>query len=75
MTPVNSSTIKSVHHDDATETLTVEFKSGGMYTYYKVPRTVFRELTLAPSSGKYFAANIKGTYQFQKLGSTDTQGV
>ncbi len=67
MTPLKSSTIASADYDAASETLTIVFKSGGIYEYKGVPLTVFRELTLAPSVGKYFHQNIRSVFPVAKF--------
>jgi hypothetical protein len=67
MTPVNSSTIKSVGFDDATSNLQIEFIHGGHYLYHGVPRLLYHQLTKAPSVGSFFQANIKGKHKFTKL--------
>lgn len=48
---VSSSTIVSIGYDTATETLEVEFKSGGVYQYYNVPETIHVEFTQSGSKG------------------------
>ncbi len=59
---VSSSDIASVGYDMITQTLEVEFHSGGIYQYHNVPKKVYDELTNAASHGKYFAYNIKNSY-------------
>lgn len=67
MNPIKSSTIKGADYDDATKTLTIEFKNGGTYQYKDVPRTIHSELLFASSAGKYFHANIRNTYPGTKV--------
>ena len=62
----NSSTIQKAEYDNLLDTLDIHFRSGGVYQYVGVPRSVFTELTQAESAGKYFHANVKGKYEFLK---------
>jgi hypothetical protein len=41
----------------------VEFKSGGTYQYYDVPRSVYDEMMKASSIGSFFATRIKSNYR------------
>jgi len=63
-----SSTIAKVEYDNLLNRMLVTFKSGSTYQYVEVPHKVFDELVSAESAGKYFAANIKGKYEFLKKG-------
>lgn len=62
-----SSHIVSAAYDDETQELTVRFKNGA-YSYQNVTPKVAAEFESAPSSGKYFDANIKGNpaYPYRK---------
>jgi hypothetical protein len=66
-TPVTSSDVRSVGYDADTQTLEIEFNSGGIYDYYGVPQGEYDSLMNADSKGKYFHANIKNRYSFTKL--------
>jgi hypothetical protein len=66
-TAVSSSTIHSVGYDAETQTLEIEFHSGGIYQYAGVPPSEHEALMGAASHGKYFSACIKGRYQYSKL--------
>jgi hypothetical protein len=63
---VNSSHISDVEWEGGV--LTVSFAKGGQYRYYDVPEGIFRELVSAPSVGKFFAANVEGTFESEKVG-------
>jgi hypothetical protein len=65
--PVNSSNINAIGYDSDTQTLTVEFKSGGTYEYYDVPESEFESLRTASSVGQYFQNNIRGRYRYARL--------
>lgn len=60
--PVVSSNIASIGYDEATETLEVEFTSGGTYSYSSVPQSTYQAFLEASSKGAFFAANIRKVY-------------
>jgi len=66
MTPVNSTSIKGVHHDESTNTLLVQFVSGGVYRYDNVDKAEYEALIAAPSVGKQFHI-FKGKHEGTKL--------
>ncbi len=63
---VDSSTIADVGYDATSKTLSVQFKSGGVYHYQDVPADVHQQLMSADSVGSTFAQKVKGTYEFTK---------
>jgi hypothetical protein len=68
-TPVESSNLRSVGYDPATETLEVTFKQSGTYSYSNVPESVYKSLMSASSHGEYFDRHIKkGSYPYKKIG-------
>lgn len=60
MTPVKSSNIASVAHDQKSNTLTVAFKNGTSYRYADVDAKHHAGMCGAESAGKYFATHIRG---------------
>jgi hypothetical protein len=64
---VSSSNIRSIGHDEETEVLEVEFKSGAVYQYSGVSAHLAQNLLGATSVGSYFAANIKDNFQFKRV--------
>jgi hypothetical protein len=62
-----SSTIRSISHQSETNTLLVEFKSGGTYEYSGVDKETFNEFVSQSSVGSYFHKTIKGKYEARKL--------
>ncbi len=64
---VTSSNIQSIGYDEDSQTLEVEFKNGGIYQYFDVPKGEYEGLMSASSHGQYLAANIKGRYRFSKV--------
>lgn len=66
MIPVSSSNISSIGYENGT--LYIRFHKGGLYSYSGVPYSVYTALMSAPSHGKYFAAYIKNSYPYSRLG-------
>lgn len=64
---VSSSNLRSVGYNESTNTLEIEFNSGGVYQYYGVPLAVYHGLMNAGSPGKYFHAHIKDVYRYTKI--------
>lgn len=69
--PVDSSNIASVGYDSNSEILEVEFRKGGdVYRYFNVPDIEYKRLIgaheLGSTIGKYFAANIKNSFAYEK---------
>jgi hypothetical protein len=64
---IESSNLTSASYDTEASTLTVTFKSGGIYEYEKVPWDVFTKLRMSESQGKFFSNNIAKSYSYKKL--------
>ena len=47
--------------------LRIVFTSGNIFDYYGVDKLVFEEFVKAESIGKFFHANIKDKYQYEKV--------
>lgn len=62
-----SKVLKSVGYDEATGTLEVEFKNGGLYEYVDVPPEEYLALMSAPSKGTYFGERIRDRYSFTRV--------
>jgi hypothetical protein len=56
---LRSSAISGGTYDDETEELTLDFASGGSYTFEGVPAEIVAGLLAAPSAGKFYHAIIK----------------
>ena len=65
MIPVDSSDLSSVGYENGT--LYIAFNSGGLYSYSGVPASVYSGLLSASSKGRYFHANIKNVYPYQRI--------
>lgn len=66
-TPVESSSIASIGHSRASKLLEIEFRSGAIYRYRKVPRSVFTAFSTARSKGNFFSGQVRGKYDFEKI--------
>ena len=62
-----SSTVKLTEYDIETQTLTIEFKNGNVYEYYKVAEETCTELLNADSIGKFLNAHIKGKFDYKQI--------
>lgn len=70
MQEVTSSLISHVHHDPATNRLTVKFHNGGVtYDYDGVTADEFQTMMTAPSVGKHFGQHIRPKYKGVKQAS------
>lgn len=61
-----SSNISKVDYDTETKVLGITFKNKSgekRYEYQGVPRELYDQMIAAPSTGKFFYANIKGKYE------------
>jgi hypothetical protein len=65
--PVSSSDLRSVGYDTTTQTLEIEFHSGGIYQYFNVPPSVHQSLMNAGSLGQFFYAYIKNNYRYTRV--------
>jgi hypothetical protein len=65
--PVQSSNLRAVGYDAALLLLEVEFQSGSVYAYRRVPPQVYEALLKASSKGSYFTAHIRTVYPSERL--------
>jgi hypothetical protein len=64
---LDSSLLASAGHDSRRHLLDVEFRSGELYRFFNVPSACYRELLQADSKGRYFNANIRNLFPYQRL--------
>jgi hypothetical protein len=64
---VSSSDLKTVGYDSGSEILEIEFHSGGIYQYQKVPSSIYDSLIKELSHGKFFHAYIKGIFPCKRI--------
>lgn len=67
MTPVDSTSIRSIGYDEASSTLYVEFADGATYIYDNVPQLIHQELLQAESVGGYFNRVIRANYSYSQV--------
>jgi KTSC domain len=65
----SSSAISSVGYDERSAVLEVEFSSGTVYDYFKVPEKVYRDLLKAPSKGSFVSRRVRDRYSFVRRDS------
>jgi hypothetical protein len=63
MTYLDSSAILAVDYNPWSMDMTIQFTSGGSYTFHGVPESVFQGLITASSPGTYYNQNIRGRYR------------
>lgn len=64
---VRSGNIASVGYDARTQTLEIEFRSGGVYQYAGVPEKRYQALMKATAIGSYFIREIKPWYACTRM--------
>ena len=65
MKDVKSEMMQKVGHEG--EDLYVEFAPGAVYKYWPVTKAEYQEMIESDSVGKWFAKNIKGEKEFEKV--------
>lgn len=65
--PVHSTNIRAIGYELETQTLEVEFYSGGIYKYSGVPESIFQGLMQATSKGSYFHDHIRARYRCRQV--------
>jgi lysyl-tRNA synthetase class 2 len=64
---VESAAISEIDYDAGRAKLLVRFVSGERYVYVGVPGEVHRSFLDAESKGRFFQAEIRGQYPFNKV--------
>ncbi len=64
----SSTSIVSIGYDKASQTLEVEFVSGGVYQYLNVPAGLYTRLRQAASKGQFVNTMIKPVFPYSKVG-------
>jgi len=64
---VESTNLDWVSYDEEENKLYVQFKNGGLYVYFDVPKEIFMNLLKASSKGRYHAVMIKYKFKYDKL--------
>ena len=66
---VDSTAIREIDYDASRAKLLVRFESGERYVYVGVPGEVHRSFVEAPSKGRFFQAEIRDRYPYNRLDS------
>lgn len=64
---VTSTSIASIGFDPVKGLLEIEFRSGAVYRYRNVAKAVFDRFLEAESKGRFFTAEIRGKYRYERL--------
>ena len=64
---VESSNLLEVGYNEENKKLFVKFNSGWVYGYHEVEPGVFDQLLSADSKGKFFNANIKNSFNYERV--------
>ena len=64
---VDSSSLRSIGYDRATQTLEVEFRSGGIYRYMAVPAQLWLAFRDADSKGQFFQDHVRDRFETAHL--------
>ena len=70
-----SEAIAKFAYDLGTRRLVIFFKSGGVYEYQDVPRTVFDGFRAAQSKGEFFQSAISIQFASQRLSPREVEGI
>ena len=66
---IDSTAISAIDYDSERAKLLVRFVSGERYVYVGVPGEVHRSFVESDSKGRYFQAEIRDRYPFNRLDS------
>ena len=64
---VESAAIQEIDYDSKRSKLLVRFQSGERYVYVGVPGEVHRSFLEADSKGRFFQAEIRDNYPYNKI--------
>ncbi|HEX8152504.1 MAG TPA: KTSC domain-containing protein [Thermoanaerobaculia bacterium] len=64
---VESTVLAAVGYEPDTSVLEVEFRTGRVYRYYRVPRTAVVKMLTADSIGGYFNREIRPRYRYREV--------
>jgi hypothetical protein len=62
-----STNLRAAWYDDATGTLTIEFRNGSRYNYEAVPPSLYSGLLLAASAGRYHHQWIRTRFRYVRV--------
>jgi hypothetical protein len=64
---IKSSNLKFASYNTSGKTLIVTFNNESIYEYYEVPWSLFTQLRMSESQGKFFNTEISKKYKYKKL--------
>lgn len=64
---VASTNINSIGYDAERQILEIEFRNGGVYQYFGVPKKTHQDILISGALSRYFSENIKNQYDYIKL--------
>jgi predicted XRE-type DNA-binding protein len=67
--PVDSSAVAAIGYQAAEKTLEIEFVSGEVYRYFKVPDSTYKAFQKAESKGAFFQDRVRGRFPYVRLTS------
>ena len=65
--PVQSRILRSIGYDENTKILELEFQTGVIYHYLRVPQKIYRNLVKSDEIYKYFSEKIRPQYQAKRV--------
>lgn len=65
--PVRSRILRSVGYDEVTKILELEFQTGVIYHYLRVPHKIYQNLVKSDEAGKYFTEKIRPQFQAKRV--------
>jgi hypothetical protein len=66
MTDVKSSNVAAHGYDEATKTLAIRFKGGGLYNIAGVPKELYDKFCGCESFGRFFQGEVRGKYKAER---------
>ena len=64
---MNSAVIASVGYDAASSTMDIEFKTGRVYRFFLITRTIYDTLMSSHSVGRHFNAEIRDRFPNREI--------
>lgn len=63
---LDSEAIEAVNYNGPKRNLLVEFRGGGKYRYFRVPKLIYRGLLKAESAGAFWNA-VKDQFEYERV--------
>lgn len=68
LTRLDSSMLYAIGYNLASETLEIIFNNGGIYRYFHVPATIYKELLNSEFPGRFLWTKIINLYPYERVG-------